>query len=1072
VKRRFLLQSLACFALMLGVAVWGARLLHTVGAPGLDLGGGDVATLSPLSRAFIADLEGRLDITFFVSDASRMPSHLKTVEPQVVRLLQALRAQAPDRISYRVVDPDLSGGEGLAYAARRKVSPLSVRQIRGDEQAEQKVWAALVMKSQASKNQAANPNQGRPASSEILIQGIDAKKLPYLEELIVYHLRQRQQPARPVFAVAGGPSFGLLPDFLAQFGDVAQIDLDRDAAIPAHVDLLFWLQPRTVTPAHQRALRAFVAAGGSAVLAGSGYDIEYLWDQGTKSTAPTYRVFSYGNAWARLLAGLGVRPAADLLLDRNSGPAPLVRDNQLVPWPAAFHLRNLPAFRDMKGFALPARGGINFIAASALEFDPRQIEQAGFGARILATTTEHASVLPLPPESFADSLLQKAQAVPRQNLMLELTSQDPWGGRLVLMASASPFRDGIINQDGYGHTVFLRNLVQTLTAPERLALSQLQRRSPPQLPALAAGSRFFWRAWAVFLLPLVLIFWGLWRYRLLIPAIWRPGRRAGLALILGLVFLPLLFLPLASGLWRALSGIYIDASGSGRNTPAPLTLADLRARPEISAEFFSSPRAELPPALKGIEQTVHTLFDDAGIKVTAHRANTQKPPASLAPFRIERISGDSLAPQQVWSGLRLTQQTAAGQAQTVIPRLDAFSQAHLDFLVSAALDRLDRGRAPRLAVIADLPRLSPAEALEDFQKKGLSAPTGTDVYGRAKTLLADYGYQIIYVNPRQPVLPPDIDAVLWLQPRRDAGPLLVQLSRYLAGGGRAVVALQHFNIQQRQYRGAGFQTVYWPQPQFQDFDRYSRLFGIEQAREVLMDRTRYHLRLETQINRSAVREYDPQQVALPFIIRAVGANYAADSPLTKNLGDLLFVWGNRFVADPEKLAVHDIALKTLVHTSEQVWAYDWRGGWLPPAAFAGDPPLKPHQALAVMLEGRFPAVQLLDDKSGRAQMEIAAQGHEPGMLLLVGASEMFKNDLLLDADFSHAQFLLNAVSLAIHGPEMTKLLSRRPKPQGFAFRDLQSKAVWRLIVVGTAPLLLGAYGGYRFRRRKRPLEIR
>ena len=118
----------------------------------------------------------------------------------------------------------------------------------------------------------------------------------------------------------------------------------------------------------------------------------------------------------------------------------------------------------------------------------------------------------------------------------------------------------------------------------------------------------------------------------------------------------------------------------------------------------------------------------------------------------------------------------------------------------------------RVAVISDLPRLSPAEALEDYQKKGLIAPGGTDVYSDLKALLADYLYDVHYINPRTPSMPSDVDVLLWMQPRRDSGPILLLLSQHLAQGGKAIVAMQHFNIQQRQYRGSGFQTVYWPQP--------------------------------------------------------------------------------------------------------------------------------------------------------------------------------------------------------------------------------------------------------------------
>ena len=293
----------------------------------------------------------------------------------------------------------------------------------------------------------------------------------------------------------------------------------------------------------------------------------------------------------------------------------------------------------------------------------------------------------------------------------------------------------------------------------------------------------------------------------------------------------------------------------------------------------------MPRQLKDAEDRIRTLLADCNIPLRVIRPDALTPnqrqmfaAEGLMPFPIERVLNDTLATQYVWSGLRLL-----GNGHTIaVPRLDQRALLHLEFLLGTAAHSLQQGRKIRVAVISDLPRLSPAEALEDYQKKGLIAPGGTDVYSDLKTLLADYLYDVHYINPRTPSMPADVDILLWMQPRRDSGPILLLLSQHLAQGGKAIVAMQHFNIQQRQYRGSGFQTVYWPQPQFQDLDRYLQLFGVEQLREVLFDRTQSHLNLETQVNRTAVREYDPQKVALPFLIRAVGQHYDRTSPITRH----------------------------------------------------------------------------------------------------------------------------------------------------------------------------------------------
>ena len=60
----------------------------------------------------------------------------------------------------------------------------------------------------------------------------------------------------------------------------------------------------------------------------------------------------------------------DLLVDKNTGPVALDSGEVVAP----FHLRVLPAFYNMKSFAAPGRGGLNFVAASALEVDPQAVQ--------------------------------------------------------------------------------------------------------------------------------------------------------------------------------------------------------------------------------------------------------------------------------------------------------------------------------------------------------------------------------------------------------------------------------------------------------------------------------------------------------------------------------------------------------------------------------------------------------------------------------------------------------------------------------------------------------------------------
>ena len=442
----------------------------------------------------------------------------------------------------------------------------------------------------------------------------------------------------------------------------------------------------------------------------------------------------------------------------------------------------------MKSFAAPGRGGLNFVAASALEVDPQAVQAKGFHAEIVGTTTESPRVLPLPAGPFTDADLAGGLPVPKQNLLVLLKPDDPWQGQLFVLASASPFQDGIINQPGYAHRVFLQNLIHTYGQPERVLRGRVEKDGPQRLvPPGALARFFFWRFFAVFLVPLAFVGLGVRHYlRYSQPS--RPasrwGRQLGLA---GLVLL------VGALVWRG-RGPYLDLTADQLNTPSPL-LGRLLQGTSLSAELIATHRASMPRQLKDAEDRIRTLLADRNIPLRVIRPDALTPDQQqtlaaekLAPFPVERILHDTLATQYVWSGLRLID-----NANTIaVPRLDQRALRHLEFLLGAASHSLQQGRKMRVAVISDLPRLSPAEALEDYQKKGLIAPGGTDVYSNLKALLTDYLYDVHYINPRTPSMPSDVDVLLWMQPRRDSGPILLLLSQHLAQGGKAIVAMQHF----------------------------------------------------------------------------------------------------------------------------------------------------------------------------------------------------------------------------------------------------------------------------------------
>jgi hypothetical protein len=1039
VRRFFALQALVAFFLVIAIVAYATRVTQTL-IPGVlfDPGARHASTLSHEMRSWVQNQRVPLTATLFLSADEQMPTHLKQVGPVTRQFLAALKDAVGASMQVRIIDPDRSGAQGAAYAASARVSPIRVRQVVEDQNSETTIWSSLVL--------------SRPGHADVLMQGIEAEHLPHLQQWVLSHLLSTTRSPR--FAVDLPKGYQQLAAHLAQHGPVYDASFTDSAMLPPDADLFVWVQPSQVTDAHIARLRSFLASGRSVVLAGSPYAIVH-------EDTTRFHAVDNGPAWANLLRAFGLFPVPDLLMDRNDGPVRVtMAGGEKVEIRAPYHLRNLPAFRDFRPLSVQARGGLAFAGAGALQIDTERLQGDGWQAHVAATTTQFATVNEIPMGSTPIDSLSQDLRVPKQNLMVLLTSHDPWAGQMLVLSAPTPFADMSLSQPGYGHGVFVRDLVRALANDDRLVQIDVHRQAAQAIAPTSSGERFLWRLLVIAGVPAVWLWVALRRLRKQGEVQFHLPRMNTSQLAPALLLVLAWFAASPLNHWR------IDLTADNRHSLTEAAIEALESIPELQLDLILSSAANLPPRLKRVIAQLQNALATADVELTVHTLDgtsskaQQWTAAGIRPFAVQRVAHDTSRVARVISGLSLKN----GQRQTVIPRLDEQTIPHLDFLLVSALERLQQGHRPKLTVVSDLPRLSPAEALEDFQKKGLSAPRGVDVYSQAKQMLEDYGYQIQHVSLREPQFPADSDAVLWFQPRRDASSITASFSQHLAQGGRAVVALQHYNIQQRQYRGAGFATVHWPQPQFQDLQRYLEIIGIDQPREVLMDRSQHALQLDTQVNRSATREYNAQQVALPFLLRVVAKQQASGDQLTRRLGDLLFIWGNRFhVTD----AMRGLQVDTLVTTSDHAWAYDWRGGWLPPESFEPASYLPGAQPLVVRLRGRFPAVRAARDSSGARVFETTATTQSEGQLVLIGSSEMFKDPHLRRPPFAHDQLLLNAVADAVYDDDLLRLQARTGGThRGFQPPDQADRTAWRLAVTGLGPGLFGLLGLWRWGRRR------
>ena len=1050
-RRRHIIRVVVAFILLLALSALIGNLVGR--GSGIDLSGNDPVVLNPATKDVLGKIKGRVTLTYFVSSKNRMPATMKDVEVTVRRLLQALKEEAPDTIDVSVIDPDIDSQYGAGYASRKAIAPIKLRAIRFDASSEQAVWSALDIAFNDYPN--------------AVIPFVDSTDLPYLQDLIASNLKMMAQPAAAFVGVsAPAQGYTQLPKVLSTIPLLSpvKVDFESTAFLPPALDMFMWIEPRRIEARHLRALERFVDAGRSVVIVGSEHTVTCSNSAGTTSCRLERSPYDFRGLAQTF--GLGVR--SELVVD-----APSQNAGGSVPFPIHFPAR-LTDIRALHGFTI---GELHVASVSALEPDPDLLNQSGFEAEIIATTSADTRLISEPKGVFGQEALRRTNAVPKQPWIVRLNPKDPWRGSVLVIGAASVFSDPFLSSSDNSNNLLLKAAAETFTSRDKLARLRIERRLPQPVPEVSATLRVTWRVVVAGAIPLVLLAFALVRersrFRLPQGSQWGSSAERAVVAFVGIV--------LVSAFVETRPLIPVDLTGSAPMTRSSAVTEILARIPGgVEADLIISGDEAWPAVFKGTEIEIRAALRSAGIRYEVYHPERLSPDdrqrlleSGIEPFTIERIEGDETIRSQVWSAVRVRTKTLS----TSIPAIEPRMLKDMQFLLGAALLRLERGGpGPTIGLVSDIPRLTGAQAFEEYTQMGYTAPEGSNPFGEVERLLTRYGYQVRAINPNTPDFRGKLDLVVWLQPRAPVE-LLPDFGNYLASGGKAFVALQQYKVKQRQYRGRGYDTVYWPEPQTHRFNEYLKLIGISQTgeksggpAEILMDENQGRLALDTRVyQRSRYREMLKQEVVRPFLIRAIGAGLSASSPITAHLGALLYVWGNRFTVDNAKLSELGLRATSLAQTSAKPWRFIWDGGWIPEPALSSPTPnqfIEGPLPLALEVRGHFPKVALgaTADRGGFV-LDAREPAAPKGELILSASSEMFTDSNIYLEGYQHDRFLLNGVAALAFSPEVAALQARPLYPQAFPVQTRAFKLSWRLIVIAAAPLILIVCGVWYNRRR-------
>ncbi|MCY2960777.1 MAG: Gldg family protein [Planctomycetota bacterium] len=1029
-----------------------ARIVAAPGGNGIELGRARVASVEPALRARVA--RGDLDILvqwFGPAEAER-PAGYDGVEADVRAAFAALERAAPGRVRTQILRPD-TDPEARRHAEALGLAPFRARRIVRDGWTDVPVWSAL-----------RTVVAGRGAS---VVRALTPELADGTQGLIAAGIAEIEAPRRARIALSAPPGHARLRALLRELGDVTDIDFDTDVSLPPDVDLLVWIAPARVEAPHVARLRSFVDRGGSAFVAADRFHARVEGEDLVLEPAA-----AAGDA---LYADLGLALDASPLLE--APPAEAAGSGATWTWHVA---RSIGSRQDFRALSSQPNGTIAFQAPTALSPDAARLRATGSTFTSLATSSDRCFRLPAGAGSDRVRIADLARgglgaAEPPRALLALVAPEDPTRGSVVVAASAAPFGDRGLADANFVHEELVRVLVRGLASTERRALATVARARPAPLPEATSAERWTARALCIALVPLVLLAVGLARGALSLRDF---TGRAFLLPALGI--LACAAVGLVAFAIPARAGLDLSAASVHGLPPELLRIAADAAGEGASITAAVSDGAALPPDLRPLArelaarcERVARATPGLGFRELAPDAIGAAEHSALGIRRLERTSttDESRSTQSFFATLVVER----GTQRRVLDFPDAESFRHADFRLALALRDVALGRSTVVAFASEPARVTPAESLELYQRRGLFAPGTGDPFAAARALLARNGFEVQSLDFARAQGGPDGERLsdtallVWMQPRRDATAGARQLARHLAAGGRALVAAQQNRIRPRVRSDRAGDAALWPEPLFPDLDRlWLPALGLRLAPELVLDTQSGVLRTEGTRERGGRVESVAMDLANPLVVRSTPADRPV-TPFTAGVGDLLLPSPTRILVDRDVLRRANLTATTVLATSDGAWTAPWTGGDVPAAAFQAPAGPRAISTLGVLVEGAFPGPSA--DPALGIPDEVASSGVHRGRLVLVGASEPFTDANLGAAGADHARLLLQTCAALALPEEYATLLAREPSVGGYRALEPAERIRARAITIAAGPalILLLAFGWRTWRGRRHGL---
>jgi ABC-2 type transport system permease protein len=527
-----------------------------------DLTEGKIYTVSPAAKNILSKLKDvPITVRYYVSPSEKMPTAMKNIERDVSDKMKEFE-NISDNFKFEVYDPT---EEDLEELRRRGITPFDAQSIEQDAFGIKRIFSTMTI-SYLDK-----PDEVIP---QVVPQTLPNLEYDLMSK--IYRMVQPEKPVVAIYAPLSevdprlkdpqmrqmmmqmGQRIPERQDFyktisqlLQQEGyEVRRINLTRDSTIPDNTHTLVVMATEPLSERQRYEISRFLARGGSLLMGVQYYAYSYAPDprQGmniiprANNTNPN-----------ELLRHYGLTVSDRILMDREMEVLNIPTRQTIggifqttVPTPVQAPIQIRVSSQDMNNdYSITNRiSSLLYLWGTALDIDQAKIDSLGLKKTELLWSSDNSWTIPRKASAMnqIDFDPREHELEPDLPLGVMITGTFPdiyagepvpvWPGgtaeegeelevaepveaapgKLLLLGCAEIFSDRLLS--AYGNGLFFLNSIDALTLGEDLINIRSKFSTIRYIQEVSTGSKIFWRFFTIFLVPIILIAYGIIRFML------------------------------------------------------------------------------------------------------------------------------------------------------------------------------------------------------------------------------------------------------------------------------------------------------------------------------------------------------------------------------------------------------------------------------------------------------------------------------------------------------------------------------------------------------------------------------